>query len=84
MLARLWQHLTALLAAIVHWRFFKPAVFVACLVPGVVLAVRLWRVVSGQGPDALGVDPTKTLLHETGQTALFILLATLSMMRMKI
>ena len=78
MLARLWQHLTALLAAIVHWRFFKPAIFIACLVPGVVLAIRLWRVLSGQAPDALGVDPTKTLLHETGQTALFILLATLS------
>lgn len=78
MLARLWQHLTALLAALVNWRFFKPAVFVACLVPGVLLAIRLWRVLSGHGPDALGVDPTKTLLHQTGETALFILLATLS------
>ena len=78
MLARLWQHLTALLAALTNWRFFKPAVFVACLVPGVRLAIRLWQVLSGAAPDALGVDPTKTLLHETGETALFILLVTLA------
>ena len=28
-----WQRLTALLAAIANWRFFKPAVFAACAVP---------------------------------------------------
>lgn len=78
MAARLWQHLTRLLAAIVNWRFFKPALFVACLVPAVVLGFDLWRVLTGRSADALGVDPTKTLLHETGETALFILLATLS------
>jgi sulfoxide reductase heme-binding subunit YedZ len=78
MAARLWQHLTRLLTAIVTWRFFKPAVFIACLVPGVVLAVKLWLVLTGRSPDALGVDPTKALLHTTGETALFILLATLS------
>jgi sulfoxide reductase heme-binding subunit YedZ len=78
MLARLRQQSLALLAAIVNWRFFKPALFVACLVPGVVIGFRLWQVLSGRVPDALGVDPTKTLLHQTGETALFLLLATLS------
>jgi sulfoxide reductase heme-binding subunit YedZ len=78
MLARLWQFLTALLAALVNWRFFKPALFVGCLVPGFVIGFRLWQVLSGRVPDALGVDPTKTLLHQTGETALFLLLATLS------
>jgi sulfoxide reductase heme-binding subunit YedZ len=78
MAARLGQHLTRLLAAIVNWRYFKPALFVGCLIPGVVLGHELWEVLTGQRPDALGVDPTKTLLHETGETALFLLLATLS------
>jgi sulfoxide reductase heme-binding subunit YedZ len=64
--------------AIANWRFFKPAVFVACLVPGVILGVRLWQVLTGRQPDALGVDPANELLHETGRTALFILLVTLS------
>jgi sulfoxide reductase heme-binding subunit YedZ len=78
MLARLRQQSLALLAALVTWRFFKPALFVACLVPGVLIGFRLWQVLSGRVPDALGVDPTKTLLHQTGETALFLLLATLS------
>jgi sulfoxide reductase heme-binding subunit YedZ len=78
MAARLWQRLTALLAAIAGWRFFKPAVFVACLIPGVLLGIRLHQVLTGTNPDALGVDPKATLLHQTGETALAILLITLS------
>ena len=73
-----WRALAGLLAAIVHWRFFKPAVFVACLYPGVELGWRLWRFVQGTDLDGLGVNPKETLLHETGITALTILLVTLS------
>jgi sulfoxide reductase heme-binding subunit YedZ len=78
MIARLWQGFAKLLAAVANWRFFKPAVFVACLVPGVLLAIRLTQVLTGTNVEALGVDPKATLLHETGQTALEILLITLS------
>jgi methionine sulfoxide reductase heme-binding subunit len=78
MAARLWQRLTALLGAIAGWRFFKPAVFLACLIPGVLIGTRLYQVLAGTNPDALGVDPKATLLHETGETALALLLITLS------
>ncbi|MEZ5318688.1 MAG: protein-methionine-sulfoxide reductase heme-binding subunit MsrQ [Vicinamibacterales bacterium] len=71
MAARLWRGLGTVLAAIANWRFFKPVVFVACLAPGVLL---LWDVYEGD----LGVDPVKTLLHETGETALAILLLSLT------
>ena len=78
MLARLRQHLAAFVAALVNWRFFKPAVFVACLVPGVWLGYDAWRFFFGGDVMALGVDPSITLLHQTGETALAILLITLS------
>jgi sulfoxide reductase heme-binding subunit YedZ len=77
-MARLWRGLAKLLAAIANWRFFKPAVFVACLVPGVILAVKLWMVLTERNVEALGVDPKATLLHETGKTALNLLFITLS------
>jgi methionine sulfoxide reductase heme-binding subunit len=77
MLARLRERLAAVVAAIAHWRYFKPAVFVACLTPGVWLGYDAWRFFDGD-VMALGVDPSITLLHETGQTALAILLITLS------
>ena len=78
MVARLWRGLTTVLDTIVSWRFFKPAVFVACLLPGAQLAFGLYLVLSGRNPSALGADPTKLLEHETGRTALAILLITLS------
>ncbi len=52
-------------------RLFKPAVFVAAAVPGVLLARRAWT-------GDLGVDPVTTLLHTSGRDALLLLLATLS------
>lgn len=75
---RLWQRLTALLAAVASWRFFKPAVFVACLAPGAWLGYRAWRFFLAGDFLALGPDPAKTLEHETGLTALAILFITLS------
>ncbi|HUL74963.1 MAG TPA: protein-methionine-sulfoxide reductase heme-binding subunit MsrQ [Vicinamibacterales bacterium] len=60
------------------WRFFKPLVFVACLTPGAWLAVRSYQAFALGHELALGVDPVKTYEHETGLTALTILLITLS------
>ena len=65
-----WRRLGALLSAIANWRFFKPAVFVACSVPLVLLAVGFARYLFFGDPDALGIDPVKTLEHETGEDAL--------------
>jgi methionine sulfoxide reductase heme-binding subunit len=78
MIARLRQHLAAVVAALAHWRYFKPAVFLACLAPGVWLGYYAWRFFVLGDFMALGVDPSITLLHETGKTALAILLITLS------
>jgi methionine sulfoxide reductase heme-binding subunit len=73
------RHLAAsALDAVAGWRFFKPAVFLACLLPGAQLAFQLYSVLSGRDPSALGPDPTKLLEHETGRLALNILLITLS------
>jgi methionine sulfoxide reductase heme-binding subunit len=66
------------LDAIAGWRGFKPTVFVACAMPLVMLGFDFWRAFSGRDPMALGTDPTKTLLHETGQTAITLLLLTLT------
>ena len=75
---RAWQALARLIASVVAWRFFKPSVFILCSIPLIVLSHELWTVYTGRDPEALGVDPTKTLLHETGETALLILFLTLS------
>jgi len=77
-MARAWQALARLVAAIVHWRFFKPLVFVASAVPLVLVGTRLWLVFTGRDPMALGTDPTKELLHTTGEDALTLLLLSLS------
>jgi sulfoxide reductase heme-binding subunit YedZ len=78
MLVRLWQRLAALLAAIAGWRFFKAAVFLACLAPGLWLGVRAWQFFVGHDFMALGPDAAKTMLHETGGNALVILFVTLA------
>jgi methionine sulfoxide reductase heme-binding subunit len=78
MTTRLRERLVALVAAAVNWRLFKPAVFVACLVPAIWLGSRAWLFFVGGDVMALGVDPAITLLHETGKTALIIPLITLS------
>jgi sulfoxide reductase heme-binding subunit YedZ len=73
-----WTALSRLVAAIVSWRFFKPAVFAACAIPLIDVGVSLWLVVTGRMPDLLGADPKTAMLHLTGETALAILLLTLS------
>jgi sulfoxide reductase heme-binding subunit YedZ len=66
------------LAVVVSSRLFKPVVFVVCLVPAVRLASDLYRFFVLEQFDVLGVDPNITVLHTTGQTALYILVATLT------
>jgi sulfoxide reductase heme-binding subunit YedZ len=78
MIARLRQQLAAVVSALASWRYFKLAVFLACLAPGVWLGYYAWRFFVLGDFMALGVDPSITLLHETGKTALVILLITLS------
>jgi len=73
-----WQRLSALLAAIANWRFFKPAVFIACAFPLALLTVKFCQLLLWNQAEALGVDPVKTLEHETGEDALGILFATLA------
>lgn len=72
-----WGRLAALLARVANWPFFKPAVFVGAAAPLALLAIQFARFLMGR-EDALGVDPVKTLEHETGQDALALLLVTLS------
>ena len=73
-----WQRLAALLAAIASWRYFKPAVFAACAVPAAILAFKFCQLLLWNQADALGVDPIKTLEHDTGEDALAVLLVTLT------
>jgi sulfoxide reductase heme-binding subunit YedZ len=72
-----WRWLGQWVRAIAGWRAFKPLVFVACLLPLATLGWRFFLAFTGRDPMALGADPTKALLHETGETALAILLLTL-------
>jgi sulfoxide reductase heme-binding subunit YedZ len=90
MLRKAWTQLSKLLNAIANWKYFKTVVFIGCAVPFVLLILKVlaseslpWYhpglkdfVESTMG--GLGVDPTKSLLHETGEDALGILLATLA------
>jgi len=73
-----WQRLGQLVDTIAGSRVFKPAVFVACALPLAILSWKTWQLFYGNNPDALGADPTKELLHETGETALLLLLLSLT------
>ena len=59
-------------------RLFKPAVFLACATPAAGMAYQLCLVLLWDQPDALGVDPVKTLEHQTGLTSLTLLFITLA------
>jgi sulfoxide reductase heme-binding subunit YedZ len=72
------KRLSALIDTVAGWRFFKPLVFLACLTPGTWLAYRAYQALALGQELALGADPVKTFEHETGLTALTILLITLS------
>lgn len=78
MLPRLVRGAGRVLDRLAGARAFKPAVFAIAAVPLVWLAYGLWLALTGRDPRALGPNPTSYLLHETGQTALTILLLTLS------
>ena len=73
-----WQRLGQAIDAIAGWRFFKPVVFVACAWPLAELSWATYQLLSGADIDVLGADPTKALLHETGEVALALLLLSLT------
>jgi sulfoxide reductase heme-binding subunit YedZ len=52
-------------------RVFKPAVFLAAVVPGALLGLETYQ-------DKLGVDPVTTLLHQSGRNTLLLLIVTLA------
>jgi sulfoxide reductase heme-binding subunit YedZ len=78
MLAAVRDAIGRVLAAAAGSPVFKPAIFLVCLVPGALLAADLWRFFVGGDFEALGVDPNLTVLHTTGETAVMILVASLS------
>lgn len=86
MLAAGYGRFVTLLNALANWRGFWWATFIGCAVPAVLLGAKvvagLWMPSWGPAVDTtiggLGVDPVKTLLHETGEDALGLLLATLA------
>lgn len=81
-----YAQLCKLLNAIANWKYFWWAVFAGCLVPAVLLFFKIaastfmpsWGPVVDDTIGGLGVDPLKSLLHETGEDSLGILLATLA------
>lgn len=72
------KRLAGIIDAAAGWRFFKPLVFLACLIPGALLGWNAYKVFAQGDQLALTVDPIKGLEHATGQYALWILLITLS------
>ncbi|HKW03583.1 MAG TPA: protein-methionine-sulfoxide reductase heme-binding subunit MsrQ [Vicinamibacterales bacterium] len=72
------SRLSGWIDAVAGSRVFKPLVFLACLTPGAWLAYRAYQALALGQELALGADPVKTFEHETGLTALSILLITLS------
>jgi len=73
-----WRAIGAAIAFIVNGRVFKPAVFILCALPLVLVGYEFAQVLTGRNPDALGADPSKALLEELGEKGLTILLATLT------
>jgi sulfoxide reductase heme-binding subunit YedZ len=90
MLGKAWTQLSKLLNAIANWKYFKPAVFIGCAVPFVLLILKVLASENlpwfhpGLKPfvdsmlGGLGVDVTKSLEHETGEDSLGVLFACLA------
>lgn len=66
------------LGAVVRSPVFKPALFLACALPGILLGHDIWRFFVREDFEALGVDPNITVLHATGETAIRLLIASLA------
>ena len=81
-----YEQLCKLLNAITTWAYFKPVVFIGCAVPAVLLSIKVvagvwmpsWVPLVDSTIGGLGVDPLKTLLHESGEDGLGVLLACLA------
>jgi sulfoxide reductase heme-binding subunit YedZ len=72
------RRLSVVVNAALASRVFYPLVWIACLTPGLLLGWRVYQAFTGADPAALGVNPTETLLHTTGRTALALVLLTLT------
>jgi sulfoxide reductase heme-binding subunit YedZ len=68
----------AVIQRLIASRAFYPLVWLACAMPAAILLWRTYQAAYGLDPDALGVNPIKTLLHATGRDALALLLVTLT------
>jgi sulfoxide reductase heme-binding subunit YedZ len=72
------RRLSVAINAALASRVFYPAVWLACLTPGLLLGWRVYQAFTGADPAALGVNPTETLLHTTGRSALALVLLSLT------
>jgi sulfoxide reductase heme-binding subunit YedZ len=72
------SRLSGWLDAVAGSRVFKPLVFLACLGPAAWLGYHTYQAFALGQDLALGADPVKTFEHETGLTALTLLLITLT------
>lgn len=63
--------------AFVKSRYFYPLTFIGAAVPAALLLWRVWAAYQGD-LNALGANPVETLLHETGEDALGLLIASLT------
>jgi sulfoxide reductase heme-binding subunit YedZ len=73
-----WRALIRLLDRVTGSKPFKVLVFLACATPLAGMSYQFWAVYTGRMPDALGPDPTKTMLHETGVTTITLLMLSLT------
>jgi sulfoxide reductase heme-binding subunit YedZ len=68
----------AALDRVLRTRVFYACVFVACLVPGVLVAWHFYDAVTTGNIEVLGADPVKETLHRTGFYALTLVLCALA------
>jgi len=81
-----YEQFCKLLNAIATWKHFWWVTFAGCTVPAVLLFFKIgaisfmpsWGPLVNDTIGGLGVDPLKSLLHETGEDSLGILLASLA------
>ena len=66
------------LHAVIKWRFFYTAVFLGCAFPAADLGWRIYQTVYQGHQEALGVNPVEAILKETGETALAMMLLSMT------
>src|SRR5262245_43673834 len=64
--------------ALIKWRWFYTAVWLGCALPAAELSLSVYLALYQGQPELLGVNPVETMLHETGEVALAMLLLSLT------